>query len=101
MPMRRIAAPFVCLVVLSVSWVAPAGGTFEQEAAPADLRPLLAPPQSEVRMVAQRYTLDRVTLSGNYANGGARGGGRRGARRGWGGCGAAAGAGVAGARSRA
>ena len=78
MPMRRIVALFVCLVVLSVSWVAPAKGTFEQEAAPADLRPLLAPPQSEVRMVAQRYTLDRVTLSGNYANGGARGGGRRG-----------------------
>ena len=78
MPMRRIVAPFVCLLVLSLSWVEPARGTFEQEAAPADLRPLLAQPQSEMRMVAQRYTLDRVTLSGNYANGGARGGGRRG-----------------------
>ena len=26
-------------------------------------------------MVVQRYTLDRTTLAGNYANGGARGGG--------------------------
>jgi Bacterial protein of unknown function (DUF885) len=78
LPMRRIIAPFVCLLALSVSWVAPARGTFEQEAALADLRPLLAQPQSEMRMVAQRYTLDRVTLSGNYANGGGRGGGRRG-----------------------
>jgi hypothetical protein len=76
--MRRIAAPFLCLLVISVSWVAPATGTFEQEAAPADLRPLLAQPQSEMRMVVQRYTLDRLTLSGNYANGAARGGGRRG-----------------------
>ena len=62
--MRRIVAPFVCLLVLSVSWVAPAGGTFEQEAAPADLRPLLAQPQSEMRMVVQRYTLDRVDAVG-------------------------------------
>jgi hypothetical protein len=78
LPIRRIAAPFACLLVISISWVAPAKGAFEQEAAPADLRPLLAQPQSEMRMVTQRYTLDRVTLSGNYANGGARGGGRRG-----------------------
>ena len=78
MTTRRILAPAVCLLVLVVSWAAPASGRFEQDAAPADLRPLLAPPQSEMRMVAQRYALDRVTLSGNYANGGARGGGRRG-----------------------
>jgi hypothetical protein len=31
-----------------------------------------------MRMVVQRYTLDRITLAGNYANGAARGGGRRG-----------------------
>ena len=74
MTSRRILAPVVCLLVLVIAWVAPASGRFEQEAAPADLRPLLAQPQSEMRMVVQRYTLDRVTLSGNYANGGARGG---------------------------
>jgi hypothetical protein len=76
--MRRVAAPLLSLLVLAFSWVAPASGKFEQEVAPPDLRPLLAQPQSEMRMVAQRYTLDRVALSGNYANGGARGGGRRG-----------------------
>ena len=76
--MRRLATPFVCLLVISFSWVAPATGTFEQEEAPADLRSLLAQPRSEMRLVTQRYTLDRTTLSANYANGGARGGGRRG-----------------------
>ena len=70
MTMRRIAAPLLCLVVLSISWVTPASGRFEQEVALPDLRPLLAQPQSEMRMVTQRYTLDRVALSGNYANGG-------------------------------
>jgi hypothetical protein len=34
---------------------------------PADLRPLLAPRQSEMRFVARRYALDRRTLDGNYA----------------------------------
>ena len=47
----------------------------QEQAVPTDLRPLLAAPQSEMRMVVQRYTLDRATLSGNYANGAARGGG--------------------------
>lgn len=42
---------------------------------PKDLRPLLAPRQSELRLVTLRYTLDRVTLSGNYLGGG-RGMGR-------------------------
>ena len=49
-----------------------------QEQVPADLRPLLAAPHSEMRMVVQRYNLDRTTLSGNYANGSGRGGGRGG-----------------------
>lgn len=40
---------------------------------PSDLRPLLRPPQSEMRLIVQRYTLDRATLSGNY-DGGGRGG---------------------------
>jgi hypothetical protein len=49
----------------------------QESSVPTDLAPLLAAPQSEMRMVVQRYTLDRNTLSGNYANGG-RGGGRGG-----------------------
>ena len=43
---------------------------------PSDLRSLLAPPQSEMRLVVQRYTLDRNTLNGNYLAGGGLGGGR-------------------------
>jgi hypothetical protein len=44
------------------------------ERAPKDLKPLLLPRQSEMRLVTIRYTMDRATLSGNYL-GGARGGG--------------------------
>jgi hypothetical protein len=47
---------------------------------PANLRPLLTPKQSEMRLVVQRYRLDRQLLSGNYAGAiqgrGGRGGGR-------------------------
>jgi len=45
---------------------------------PADLRPLLAPRQSEMRLIAQFYNADRMTLNGNYDRGGGtgRGGGR-------------------------
>jgi hypothetical protein len=57
-------------------------GPQAQDTVPADLRPLLAAPQSELRMVAQRYALDRTTLAGNYANGAARGGGGRRGRAG-------------------
>ena len=46
---------------------------------PADLRPLLAPRQSEMRLVTQFYTADRGTLNGNYDSGGAGGRGGRGA----------------------
>jgi hypothetical protein len=48
----------------------------QDQTIPTDLKPLLAAPQSEMRMVVQRYTLDRATLSGNYANGSAGRGGR-------------------------
>jgi len=48
---------------------------------PADLKPLLGAPQSEMRLVAQRYTLDRNTLNGNFLAGG-RTGGRGGRGRG-------------------
>ena len=48
---------------------------------PANLPPLLAAPQSELRLVTQRYTTDRNTLNGNYDGGRApgRGGQGRGA----------------------
>jgi hypothetical protein len=47
---------------------------------PSDLRPLLAAPQSELRLVSHRYATDRSTLNGNYDGGrgpgrGGRGGG--------------------------
>ena len=45
---------------------------------PKDLRPLLSAPQSEMRLVAQVYRLDRVTLNGNYQGAGGRGGRGRG-----------------------
>jgi hypothetical protein len=36
---------------------------------PKKLKPMLAPRQSEFRLVTQRYTLDRATLHGNYLDG--------------------------------
>src|SRR5664279_378829 len=50
-------------------------------AVPADLKPLLAPRVSEMRLVVTRYNADRNTLNANYAgpNGfHVAGGGRRG-----------------------
>jgi len=40
-----------------------------EQAPPKDLRPLLQPRQSEMRLVAARYALDRTTLAGNYQGG--------------------------------
>src|SRR5262249_22146620 len=60
----------------------PAAATAEP--VPADLKPLLAPRQSEMRLVVQRYALDRSTLDANYA-GVARAGRGGGAGRGRGG----------------
>ena len=63
--MRRalaIAGVWVALCAVQTASQAPA--------VPADLRPLLTPPQSEMRLVAHRYLLDRQTLSGNYAGSG-------------------------------
>ena len=74
----RGASRFVPLLSLVLVCVVPSLGSSVQEAAPGDLRALLATPQSEMRLVVQRYTLDRALLSGNYANGTSRGGGRRG-----------------------
>ena len=49
-----------------------------QQDVPSDLKPLLAPRASEMRLVVVRYTADRGLLNGNYAGGAGRGGGRRG-----------------------
>ena len=65
--------------VLSARDVAPRSevATEIQQDVPADLKPLLAPRLSELRLVVLRYNADRSTLNGNYA-GGARGGRRGG-----------------------
>jgi uncharacterized protein (DUF885 family) len=54
---------------------------------PADLKPLLAAPQSEMRLVTLLYSTDRNTLNGNFDTGraGGRGGGRAGREGGQGG----------------
>lgn len=72
-----VAFPLLCFLLT----LAPAAQNQDNtQAAPANLTSLLAAPQSEMRMVTQRYTLDRTTLAGNYANGttGRGGGGGRG-----------------------
>lgn len=79
---RRAAAGGLFAVGLMLSVLAaqqppPAG---EPQEVPADLRPLLIAPQSEMRLVVQRYTLDRNTLNGNYLAGGRQGRGGRGGR---------------------
>jgi Bacterial protein of unknown function (DUF885) len=79
MTLARRFAPSVCALTLLFAVSLPTINTHAQDqTVPVDLKPLLAAPQSEMRMVAQWYTLDRVTLSGNYANGGGRSGGRGG-----------------------
>jgi hypothetical protein len=46
-------------------------------AVPADLKPLLAAPQSEMRLVTLLYTTDRTTLNGNFDTGRPAGRGAR------------------------
>src|ERR1700690_1804207 len=41
-----------------------------RDTVPADLRPLLAPHRSEMRLVSLRYNADRNLLAANYAGGG-------------------------------
>ena len=69
MPTRRPLLAAAALFVLLSH-----GPYAQDQSVPSDLTPLLAAPQSEMRMVVQRYNLDRTTLSGNYANGSGRGG---------------------------
>jgi len=50
----------------------------DETTVPADLRPLLASTESELRLVSLRYSTDRSTLNGNYDGGRAPGRGGRG-----------------------
>jgi len=43
-----------------------AGPTAAEQSVPSNLRPLVRPRHSEMRLVTLRYTLDRSTLAGNY-----------------------------------
>jgi len=72
----------VCVVLVATglaAWTAAPRAAFQPTPqaidVPADLRPLLAPALSEMRLVVQRYALDRTTLNGNYLSGGRQGGG--------------------------
>jgi hypothetical protein len=66
-------------LIASLHAQAPPAPAAADQAPPRDLRPLLSPRQSEMRLVTARYTLDRATLAGNYLGGmrmrGARGSG--------------------------
>src|SRR5512136_678544 len=83
MTVRRIARALAYGLMTSVLlWPAlitaqtpqPAG---QDQGVPTDLRPLLAPHQSEMRLVTLRYTADRNTLSANYGVTGRGGAGVR------------------------
>jgi hypothetical protein len=76
---RRPALAALALLVLSAIVSLQA----QSASVPADLKPLLAGPASEMRLVVTRYTADRQTLNANYAGAGGfnmpRGRGGRGA----------------------
>jgi uncharacterized protein (DUF885 family) len=68
----------------SASPPAPAQGAPADLTVPTDLKPLLAAPQSEMRLVTLLYNTDRATLTGNFDTGQSpgRGGGGRSGREG-------------------
>jgi hypothetical protein len=87
--MKQVCRGILALAVIAGGMAGPVrvaaeGGGAQQPAlpanvVPADLKPLLAGPASEMRLVVTRYQADRVTLAGNYAGPTAGGRGRRGA----------------------
>lgn len=88
---RAFAVAVLCLG-LAVGWpsaqgrgAGPAATQTPADTVPADLRPLLTPRHSEMRLVALRYALDRATLEGNYFGAPGGPGGGRGGRGGRGG----------------
>ena len=58
------------LVVCALGVLALPGMHAQSGAVPPDLKPLLAAPVSEMRLVATRYRADRQTLNANYAGAG-------------------------------
>ena len=78
----RRRTPTALWIVMAAALLAPVAAHQPQpqspiEEVPKDLTPLLGSAPSEMRLVAQTYRLDRVTLNGNYQGGsGGRGGGR-------------------------
>lgn len=88
--MKRPLSPLACLPLVCLLLAGAVESRLEAQgpppppaaadlAPPKDLRPLLQPRQSELRLVAARYALDRGTLSGNYQGGTQPGFGRGGA----------------------
>ena len=83
---RRLGVLFATALLLVASappltgQAPPAPTAAVDQAPPKNLRPLLAPRQSEMRLVVQRYTLDRATLAGNFAGARAGRGGAAGGR---------------------
>jgi hypothetical protein len=77
--MRRVTrlALVLCTTVTSAA-LAQAGPAGVRDTIPADLRPLLAPHRSEIRLVTLRYSQDRNLLVGNYPGAGGGRGGRGG-----------------------
>jgi len=75
---RRHLARALIVLVSAFVFAGTLHGQGAPPAVPKDLKPLLTPRQSEMRLVTARYTLDRATLSGNYFGGSSRGGGGRG-----------------------
>ena len=79
--MRRVTrlAILLCSTVASSALAqAGPGPAGVRDSVPGDLRPLLAPHRSEMRLVTLRYGQDRALLLGNYAGAagcGGRGGG--------------------------
>jgi hypothetical protein len=78
----RVSAP-AAITAACFSWALAgvpltAGQVQDSDQAPADLRELLAPRQSELRIVARFYAADRATLSSNYLGGASEGRGGRG-----------------------
>ncbi|HTE43651.1 MAG TPA: DUF885 family protein [Gemmatimonadaceae bacterium] len=81
-PIVRSILPF-CLLLGPARLLAQRGrggtATAADSTVPANLRSLLAPRRSEMRLVIQRYANDHTLLAGNYADGQpAQGGGGRG-----------------------
>jgi len=63
---KRALGSLIVVCLLAGSALA-AGGRAQNADVPADLRPLLAKPASEMRLVVTRYNADRQTLNLNFA----------------------------------